>query len=239
MNTLPIEAMVDQVMKPEVQELLEMLPDNGAYQAKFTQAGKNWIFRFSFASVRANFSAVGSGPNPTEAFSAAKLLLLRQIRRWQKCRFTLDTFSGEQGFPQASSPSVLIIDDDMEVALATEFMFKQLGCRTQIVCEPESVHRKLSTDETIDLILLDWKLSPELEGADVLERANRLIGTFSDLRAKFENANSRVITHSVLPKSEIKLPIGGYFRHLDHWQKPLPYSELLSRGSDALEACGF
>ena len=238
MKLLNFETKIDEIFNSELEGLLDILPSDGVHQAKFTQVGDSWIFKFTFASINAYFNAIGSGSTPDDAFSTAKFVLLRQIRQWRETRFTTADFDARLDTQVRRSPSVIIVDDDVETALATEFMFKQLGCRTEIVCDPEGVHRKLSNDEA-DLIVLDWKLSPELEGRDVIERANRLIGAFADLRTRFENTRSRVITHSVLPKSDIQLPSGGNFKHFDHWQKPLPYSELLTRGTDALTACGF
>lgn len=225
----------------EIPELLERLPVNGYYEDKFTEVGGKWEFRFTFASPAAHFIAHGSGATPAEAFMIAKHVLLRQVHEWHKVReFDLEYNSDvvENGTIENLPPVVMIVDDDVDTALATELMFKQLGCRTHVVCEPADMHRKISF-EAPDLIILDWNLDRGLHGDDVVERAGRLIDAFSDLRARFGSAPPKVVTHSVVDMEQIEVPRSDYFLHLDHWQKPLKHEELVALGANALNACGF
>jgi hypothetical protein len=87
--------------------------------------------------------------------------------------------------------------------------------------------------------LLDWKLGEYTQGGEVVERASRLIDAFSDLRERFEGRQTKVITHSVLEVSQIQMPASAYFQHVDHWQKPLRFDQLVERGGAALSTCGF
>lgn len=222
----------------EIPQILEWLPVNGYYEDKFTRMTDSWKFNFSYASPNAVFAATGVGVTPMEAFSVAKQVLLRQVLEWRKVRLTETFFRPEDSEAYAKPPVIFIVDDDLDTALATEAMFKQLGCQTQVMTDPSEVHRRLSFEEA-DLIVLDWKLSEELEGKDVVDRANKLIDTFSDLRDRFSLSRGKVITHSVLPRGKISMPVNGYFQHYDHWKKPMAYDELVARGSNALAACGF
>ncbi|MGE0525496.1 MAG: hypothetical protein AB7G93_00070 [Bdellovibrionales bacterium] len=241
MNQPIIQNQIREIVDFEIPDLLERLPANGYYEDDFKQVGEKWTFRFTFASPSAHFHASGMGTTPREAFLIAKQVLLRQVREWHRVRkMDLDYGAPQTGLssPESRVPIVTIMDDDLDTALAAELLFKQLGCQTRVVGEPAEMPRKLSFEET-DLIVLDWKLGETVRGSDVIERANRLIDAFSDLRGRFGQTRPKIVTHSVLGVNEIQMPPSGYFHHLDHWQKPLPFAELVARGTNALTACGF
>ena len=43
----------------------------------------------------------------------------------------------------ANKPSVLIVDDDIDCALATQKAFNQLGCKTEVVTTHDGLHQKI------------------------------------------------------------------------------------------------
>ena len=59
------------------------------------------------------------------------------------------------------------------------------------------------------------------------------MSVFSDLRERFMKKRPRVVTYSVLERDNIALPRAGnkYFMHVDHWQKPMPFNEVVERAS--------
>lgn len=238
MNALALQMQIQAIEAIDLPELLEKMPVNGFSDSKFTPIGRGWAFNFNFASPNAHFAAHGTGSDPHEAFVAARTVLLGQIDDWHRTR------DGEfDYFPQRSAghhhkPVVMIVDDDVDTALATERIFQQLGCETQVVTDPYVMSRKISFGEA-DFIILDWKLDRDTEGSDVIKRATRMIDSFNDLRAQFGRHQAKVITHSVLSGADIQMPESRYFQHMDHWQKPLRYDQLVQRGGAVLNACGF
>jgi len=225
----------------DVPQLVESMPADGSPKVEFSQRGEDWLFNFSFVSVSARFSAIGVGRTPFEAFSIAKQVLERQVREWHHAR--KDGLSNEV-FVAPSSPltnvrhrplTALIIDDDVDTAMALESIFRQLGCVTEMITRPELVHRKISSIRA-DLIVLDWRLGDKLLGGQAVERATRFIETFSDLRTIFEGYRPKVITYSALPYADIHFPETQYFDHVDHWQKPIDFSELAKRSAELVKS---
>ncbi len=44
----------------------------------------------------------------------------------------------------------------------------------------------------------------------------------------------KIITHSVLDKADILFPETKYFQHIDHWKKPIQFSELATRAAELM-----
>ena len=91
----------------------------------------------------------------------------------------------------------------------------------------------------VDFIVLDWVLGNNLFGDQLLKGSNRIIDAFKDLRSHFRRQRAKVITYSALDRSQAELPESRYFEHLDHWQKPAQYSDLVTRASKLLAASGY
>lgn len=255
-NPMPPEAQepdLGTLLTMEIPLILDQLPPDGHPTVDFSQRGPDWLFKFTFVSINARFAAVGVGSSPFQAFSIGRQVLDRQIREWHQARLAgrpyFAIFDNRLGFPRsldtstAASPHVeaprrpltaLIIDDDVDTALAVESIFKQLGCQTEVITQPDDLPRKISSTRA-DYIILDWRLGDQLLASQVVERATRFIDVFSDLRQMFVHARPKVITYSALPYSEISFPKTEYFDHLDHWQKPISFSELALRFSELLE----
>ena len=269
--------------------LTDAMPSNGSATQNFTAVGNNqWIYRFHFKSVAAEFNAIGVGRQPKEAFAVAQQVLQRQIREWHISRETDQNYVGAAnteillGIPELEEhahsnavqnkksessvsnvapqmgatladnylqttvqlnpgkqmPTVLIIEDDADVALATESIFKQLGCKTILSDGHDGASHKMSFQD-VDFIVLDWMLGDNLSADQLVKKSTRIIDAFKDLRSRFQHQHAKVITYSVLDKSKVHLPPTEYFDHLDHWQKPVNYSELTKRASDLLVANGY
>ena len=172
-----------------------------------------------------------------EAFLIAKHRVLIQIHDWHQSRF-----AGTEVSPKNlvrdffnDGPRVLIVDDDVDMALAMQSALAQLGCQTEVHTCHEGLHRKLASSQA-DYIFLDWKLNDQVTADQVVERAVRFIDTFSDLREKFAHHRPSIVTHSVLDRGQVTLPKAGipYFSHLDHWQKPMPFHEVVKRASELI-----
>ncbi|MBC7753625.1 MAG: hypothetical protein H7Z71_05255 [Moraxellaceae bacterium] len=267
----------------ELPELTDAMPSNGSATQSFTAVGaRQWLYRFHFKSVSAEFNAIGVGTEPKEAFAVAKQVLQRQIREWHIVRQTDENYVGEantellQNLPDLSqlhvgrdlndhigaataennletiveadrslmqqgkvkSPTVLIVEDDPDVAMATESIFKQLGCKTILSDGHDGASHKMSFQD-VDFIVLDWMLGDNLSADQLVKKSTRIIDAYKDLRSKFHNQHAKVITYSALDRSKVQLPQSDYFDHLDHWQKPVNYTELTKRASDLLVANGY
>ncbi len=136
------------------------------------------------------------------------------------------------------APNVLIIEDDPDVAMATEQVFKQLGCNTTVSDGHDGVSYKMSF-QNYDFIVLDWMLGGDLKGDDVVKKSVETIELFNDLRLRFESKHPKIITYSVLSGPQVRLPKNKYFSHLDHWNKPVKYNDLAFKVSKMLTANGY
>lgn len=231
-----------------IPEILERLPSDGSHSALFEEERGQWVFHFKFISLNARFAATGSGHTPKEAFIMALHVLNREIREWHEARSEGRVYVASSSetlwinlppevqarTPQKQTPRVLIVDDDKDVALALEAIFRQFGCQTEVVTETQDLHRLMSFEKA-DFIVLDWMLSERVRANQVVEKAIRLIDTFSDLREKFSRHHPKIVTYSVLDETQVSLPMNQYFDHADHWQKPIQFSELTARTSELLE----
>lgn len=274
---------ITDITNRELPELTDAMPSNGSATQSFTAVGPGqWLYRFHFKSVSAEFNAIGIGHEPKEAFAVAKQVLERQIREWHIVRQTDENYVGEantellQNLPDISqfhqsqsldnhigaatadgnlqtivqadrslmehgkihAPTVLIVEDDPDVAIATESIFKQLGCKTILSDGHDGASHKMSFHD-VDFIVLDWMLGDNLSADQLVKKSTRIIDAYKDLRSKFHNQHAKVITYSALDRSKVQLPESEYFDHLDHWQKPVNYTELTKRASDLLVANGY
>lgn len=258
-DSAPVAAQeqIANITSRQLPQIIDAMPSNGSATQHFTAYGQDhWIYRFHFKSVAAEFNAVGLGALPAEAFAVARQVLERQIREWHIAREKNLDYFGEpntdilqnlqraQGLRNAVQaerkqvPTVLIVEDDKDVATATESVFKQLGCKTILSDGHDGASHKMSFQD-VDFIVLDWILGDNLSADELVKKSTRIIDAFKDLRARFQNQHAKVITYSALDKSKVHLPDNEYFDHLDHWQKPVNYTELARRASDMLAANGY
>ncbi len=66
-------------------------------------------------------------------------------------------------------PTVLVVDDDREVAESHAKMLQGFGCTSLIESIPEKVEPRLARPEPVDLVLLDIQM-PGMNGLDLLQR---------------------------------------------------------------------
>ncbi|MGZ3726873.1 MAG: response regulator [Pseudobdellovibrio sp.] len=137
-----------------------------------------------------------------------------------------------------TQPHVLIVEDDSDIARAIEKIFKRLGCSTTISNGHDGVSYKMSFQD-FDFIVLDWVLGDDVQGNDVVQESVDIIHRFKNLRLHFENKHPKIITYSVLNRPQVRFPKNEYFYHLDHWNKPIKYSELATKASHLLAAYGY
>ncbi|OFZ32047.1 MAG: hypothetical protein A2622_12515 [Bdellovibrionales bacterium RIFCSPHIGHO2_01_FULL_40_29] len=254
------QAQIADITARQLPELIDAMPANGSATQQFTALGVDrWVYRFHFKSVSAEFNAIGIGHEPSEAFAVARQVLEKQIREWHVARDRDEEYLGQanteilKNFRQIQQqpsirtvsdvehkekPTVLIVEDDMDVASATASIFKQLGCKTIISDGHDGASHKMSFQD-VDFIVLDWMLGDNLSADELVKKSTRIIDAFTDLRNKFQLHHAKVITYSALDRSKVQLPETKYFDHLDHWQKPVNYNELARRASDMLVANGY
>lgn len=131
-------------------------------------------------------------------------------------------------------PSVLIIDDDIELAHLLKHMFTDLGFHTELAFSADEAFKKARTSHP-DLVILDWLLGGTCTGEDVLKRLRVAFGKFD---SESENPNDNhldIVTFSQLKSTDIKIPSASYFRHLEHWRKPIGYKALVRRAQVLLD----
>lgn len=134
-------------------------------------------------------------------------------------------------------PHVLIVDDDVDCALAMEKIFRELGAVVTFALDPNEARRKISSGKA-DIIILDWVLNHSTSADEVMEQAVRMLQRFSTPGQP--NADkAKIVTYSGLTDVEITLPESPYYQHMDHWQKPLRHTDLVARGAQLLAACGY
>jgi len=227
-----------QINTIEIPELRRLLPYQSWFQNAFMAEGIQWRFVFDCRSFGGRFYASALGQTPREAFIITKQKLLAQIREWHSQRFepiVAQVVAAASPHEEGKMPHVLIVDDDIDLALSLQTALDQLGCKTSVATHHEDLHRTIA-DEDLDYIFKDWRLNNEVTANRVVSKTVRLIDTFSDLREKFSQHRPRIVTHSVVGRSEIDLPTSSadYFEYLDHWQKPMAFSEVVRRASDLL-----
>jgi CheY-like chemotaxis protein len=249
-------AQINEINARELQEITDLLPSTSATTQYFTEVDVDkWVYSFHSYGLNAEFNAVTYGHDPAEAFAMAKAIIMQQIREWHVAREKGEPYVGQANEdllkdiralgkstkpslfsrPSKHVPSVLIVEDDPEVAAATEAVFKQLGCETTISNGHDGVPYKMSF-QNYDFIVLDWMLGDDLVGNQLVEKSVKIIDLFNDLKARFEHNRPKVITYSVLDRPQVQLPTNNYFYHLDHWRKPTRYSDLAVKASELISA---
>lgn len=135
-------------------------------------------------------------------------------------------------------PHVLIVDDDVDCALALEKIFRELGAEVSFARDPNEARRKISSGKA-DIIILDWLLNQTTSADEVVGQAVNLLQRFSKPSDRSGADKPKIVTYSGLAGAEIHLPDSPFYQHMDHWQKPLRYRDLVGRGAELLAACGY
>lgn len=228
----------------QIEELIDRLPYDSWLERNLSREGEGWRFSFKGNSQSRKFWASGFGMTPMEAFLFAKQNLIKQITNWHATRFKDSPQArAEKEFMSEPEPGIsekskriLIVDDDLEIALAMQKALDQLGCRTDVAVTHEEVAKKMVYDD-FDLIFMDWTLNNQTTAGQVVEKALDLIYSFSDLRTKLRQRKPKVVTCSVLSKDQVFLPKASseFFSYHDHWQKPMNFTEIINRAASLLK----
>jgi CheY-like chemotaxis protein len=136
---------------------------------------------------------------------------------------------------RVGAPRVLIVEDDVDMANVAELAFKSLGASTTVVTDAQQA-TKLLSENGVDIVILDWLLQNDIKASRVLQDAVKK-RTLANLPGHANYPN--VITFSGLSPDLIDFPQTEGFHHVEHWQKPIPYSEFKNRSSQLLTAVGF
>lgn len=111
-------------------------------------------------------------------------------------------------------PSLLIIEDDVELALGLESYFSHMGYQVEIVSRGDKALEAIRTVDP-DILLLDWRL-PKKTGVEVLR----------EVRA--EGIDTPAIMISVHPESRVRRR-DGIPRADDYIPKPFDLEDLRER----------
>ena len=131
------------------------------------------------------------------------------------------------------APNVLIVDDDVDAALALEKVFREFGCDTTIASSAAEAQKHMLSRKA-DLVILDWMLDHDASADGVLTKVNQKLDRFFTQPFR-EDDKTAIVTHSCLAQNEIKMPESGFYSHFAHWQKPL-HRPLLIRNVSSLLA---
>jgi CheY-like chemotaxis protein len=136
-----------------------------------------------------------------------------------------------------NSKKVLIIDDDIDSALVTAGAFTSAGWQTDIATTPAMALDYLYYGEP-GLVVLDWILSPVLNGRELLKNATQ---TFTGERERQKTTETPipvpVVSLSSSPLNTINYDDSEFFKHTESWQKPYRFSELVS-AAGRIARCG-
>lgn len=128
--------------------------------------------------------------------------------------------------------SVLVVDDDSEATLPIDRIFKGFGCATNCVYNFKDALQKINRHK-YDVIVLDWMLDKGT-GGDLIEEFLR---THEEVMLRDSLPiieRSRIVTYSGTSASGVKMPYNNFFMHVDHWDKPMKYNDMITRASDIL-----
>jgi CheY-like chemotaxis protein len=118
---------------------------------------------------------------------------------------------------------VLIIDDDIDSAVVTASAFTTAGWQTDVATTPARALDYLSYGSP-SLVILDWVLSPALNGGDLLQNAILALSTREKSRAE----PVPVVSLSSSPPQTINFDDSEYFKHMEYWQKPIQLNDMVS-----------
>lgn len=137
-------------------------------------------------------------------------------------------------------PTVLIVDDDVDVVLQVERTLQMMGCNTIAALNFAEAQRELMTGK-VDLVILDWQLEKGRLASNLLNKVTSTLDKFLKSPPDESGAAAKtvIVTHSALPEDEVKVPQSDYFICVDHWMKPVERNELVRRTSEVLRAVGF
>ncbi len=223
-------AELQQIENYELPKLIDSFPSDCFHHEEFSQEGGLWKFHFKCNFLDGKFYASTVHCSPKEAFTSARDKILKQVQEWRDTRFELSSEKAHPQFADANNPRILLIDDDQDFVLTTALAFEKAGLHTDVAIRHEELHRRL-INEDFDYIVFDWTLNDAVTAEMVMERAIRLIKTFSDLRKKFNDHRPRIVTYSATDLRDIHMPEAGseYFEYIGHWRKPMPFAEVVSR----------
>ena len=140
-------------------------------------------------------------------------------------------------------PTVLIIDDDIDVIINMERTLVNMGCNTISATTAADAQKKLLAGK-IDFVILDWCLDRGLKANQLIEKVTKTIKKYLPLpsaASDLQQVHHRTVfvTHSTLRKDELSAIPSDFFQYLDHWQKPIHRNDLVKKTTDVLKAIGF
>lgn len=223
------------IRQKEIAALEALLPSDSMFQENFSEHNGIWHFRFRARSSQCDFLAEGNGATPGAAFREAEQILLRDLKQWHEMREGGDRYVSPAAAAflgtDKNQPIALIVDDDMELARATAKLFERTGCKALVATQIDEA-KKLIIQEDVDIIVLDWLLGETERGDQLVQEVTHFIEHYNDLRSKFAKKQPRIVTYSVLDRSQVHVPESRYFTYYDHWTKSTKIKDLVNRTHD-------
>jgi CheY-like chemotaxis protein len=141
----------------------------------------------------------------------------------------LKLIDSKNAFIMSRPARILIVEDDLDMAAAAKMAFDQLGCVTSVATNVSQA-RKMLRENSTDIIIMDWMLQNNINTGDIIEElCDARLMNKRDVRAK-------VVTCSNLGVEQINFPETEQYDYLDHWQKPISFSDFKNRSSELVAA---
>lgn len=231
--------------RERIENLFEKFPSDAVSTLKISRFGERWLLRAMITSVHAKFTAIGVSAEMKEAIDSIETQLMSQLEHWRKGRFSETRWMKNveaqflsqiaEDFSAEGPTQVLIVDDDIDAALLVDSVFRKKGCETRLALTVQEA-RQMIAQMQADLIILDWKLSRDVNADQVLEES---IAKFEAKHDVGVRKHPKVVTFSSLSGSEIHFPQSKFFEHVDHWKKPINYTDLTNKSSGVLAVAAF
>lgn len=137
-------------------------------------------------------------------------------------------------------PTVLIVDDDIDVIINIERTLTRMGCNTLSALSMAEAQKKLLAGK-IDFVILDWCLDKGLLANQLIEKVTKTFKKYLPENSESQSARRKTVfvTHSSLQEHELTAVPNDFFQYLEHWQKPIQRNDLVKKTMDVLKIIGF
>lgn len=166
-----------------------------------------------------------------------------QLRLWRERRFVepfhiendkeADGLSAVNSEPDSGKQShtqsrALIVDDDPGSITVLQAILKKAGFATKAISDSFRAVKEMATMD-YDLVILDWCM-PYMDGGEIISHVESAVSKISEE----ERRPIPVITCSGLDKTKLRLPKSNFVHFIDHWDKALPFSSILTHAQHLL-----
>lgn len=132
---------------------------------------------------------------------------------------------------------VLIVEDDMDTMSIVAKVFQKFNCEIMTSNSVDSAYMSINK-KVPDVIVLDWHLNED-SGQDLIKLCEQKIERFQDMHQVFSSLPPKVITFTGVSQPKLQINGNKYFKHFDHWAKPLKYKDIVNKTADLIEQVEF